>query len=158
MTAVLQCLTTKPSDDRNRSLFSRVCNPPWVRNTHLRKTQSMKTYITERFTFEAAHRLDGIGNKNATIHGHSYEVFVTISGEPDSRYGWLIEQGEFQKRAKHVIGYLDHSYLNEFMELTTAEVIAQHIFLRLSENRFPDHITLESVKVCKVGMCAEVRG
>jgi len=48
--------------------------------------------------------------------------------------------------------------LNEFMELTTAEVIAQHIFLRLSENRFPDHITLESVKVCKVGMCAEVRG
>ena len=155
MTCVLRCLTTRLSDEPYNfwSVAHRRYPHPRV---DVRFT--MKTYITERFTFEAAHRLDGIGNKNATIHGHSYEVFVTISGEPDSRYGWLIEQGEFQKRAKHVIGYLDHSYLNEFMELTTAEVIAQHIFLRLSENRFPDHITLESVKVCKVGMCAEVRG
>ena len=45
----------------------------------------MKTRVTERFTFEAAHRLDGIGKENATIHGHSHEVFVTISGEPDPR-------------------------------------------------------------------------
>jgi 6-pyruvoyltetrahydropterin/6-carboxytetrahydropterin synthase len=116
----------------------------------------MKTRVTERFTFEAAHRIDGIGKENATIHGHSHEVFVTINGEPDPRYGWLMEQGEFQKKCKHIIGYLDHSYLNEFMEQTTAEAIARHIFLRLSENRFPDHITLESVRVCKVGMCAEV--
>jgi 6-pyruvoyltetrahydropterin/6-carboxytetrahydropterin synthase len=116
----------------------------------------MKTKVQERFTFEAAHRIDGIGEGNATIHGHSHEVFVTISGEPDPHYGWLMEQGEFQKKCKHVIGYLDHSYLNEFMEQTTAEAIAKHIFQRLSENRFPDRIKLESVRVCKVGMCAEV--
>jgi len=116
----------------------------------------MKTKVTEKFTFEAAHRIEGVGKENARIHGHSHEVYVTISGEPDPRYGWLMEQGEFKKKCKHIIGYLDHSYLNEFMELTTAEAIALHIFSRLSEDRFPSHITLESVKVCKVGMCAEV--
>ena len=50
----------------------------------------MKTKVTERFTFEAAHRIEGLGNKNSRIHGHSHEVYVIISGEPDERYGWVI--------------------------------------------------------------------
>jgi 6-pyruvoyltetrahydropterin/6-carboxytetrahydropterin synthase len=116
----------------------------------------MKTRVTERFTFEAAHRIEGIGKENARIHGHSHEVFVTISGEPDPRYGWLIEQSMFRGKVQLLINDFDHRYLNEFMEQTTAEAIARHIFLRLSENRFPKHIKLESVRVCKVGMCAEV--
>ena len=116
----------------------------------------MKTKVTERFTFEAAHRIEGIGKENARIHGHSHEVFVTISGEPDPQHGWIMEQGQFRRKVQLIVDYLDHSYLNEFLEQTTAEALAKHIFLRLSENRFPDRIKLESVRVCKVGMCAEV--
>ena len=58
----------------------------------------MKTKVTERFTFEAAHRIEGLGNKNSRIHGHSHEVYVTISGEPDERYGWVIPHEELQTK------------------------------------------------------------
>jgi len=118
----------------------------------------MKTKVTEKFTFEAAHRIEGIGKENARIHGHSHEVYVTISGEPDERFGWVIPHEEFQTKAGAIVKQLDHTYLNEFIENPTAEMIARHLWLKLMDKKFPDHITLESVKVCKVGMCVEVNG
>lgn len=118
----------------------------------------MKTFVTEKFTFEAAHRLKGLKKENEQIHGHSFEVHVTISGEPNKAFGWLIPQDELREKVAPFIKQLDHKYLNEIMELTTAEMIARHIFLRLMDKKLPDHIGLESVKVFKVGMVAEVRG
>ena len=116
----------------------------------------MNVEVTEKFRFESAHRIDGIGKENSCIHGHSHKVFVTISGKIDPEKGWLIERGDFRKRVKGVVKYLDHSYLNEFMDQTTAEALARHIFLRLQEDRFPRNIKLVSVKVCKVGMSAKI--
>ena len=118
----------------------------------------MKTYITEKFTFEAAHRLVGLLKQNEEIHGHSFEVQVTISGEPDKIFGWVIPRQEFRTRVSPFIKQLDHRYLNEIMELTTAEMIARHLYLRLMDKKLPDSVKLESVKVSKVGMSAEVRG
>mgnify|MGYP001254838738 CR=1 FL=1 len=115
----------------------------------------MKTYITERFTFEAAHKLDGLDPANARIHGHSHEVFVTISGEPDRRYGWVITHSEIREQIAPVVASLDHQYLNDFIAQPTAEMIAEYIYTRINLGA---SIALESVKVCKVGMCAEVRG
>ena len=118
----------------------------------------MRSFITEKFTFEAAHRLSGLNDKNARIHGHSHGVYVTISGEPDEGYGWVIPHEEIQTKAGAIVKQLDHTYLNEFIENPTAEMIARHLWFKLMDKKFPDHITLESVKVCKVGMCAEVKG
>ena len=42
--------------------------------------------------------------------------------------------------------------------MKTIEMIARHLWLKLIDKKLPDHITLESVKVCKVGMCVEVNG
>ena len=117
----------------------------------------MRTWITEKFTFEAAHRIEGISKENARIHGHSHEVYVTISGEPDERYGWVIPHEEFQTKVRPIVRQLDHTYLNEFIKNPTAEMIARHLWLKLMDHKFSDRITLESVKVCKVGMCAEVK-
>ena len=118
----------------------------------------MKTKVTEKFTFEAAHRIEGVGKENARIHGHSHEVYVTISGEPNKRYGWVIPHEEFRTKAGAIVKQLDHTYLNEFIENPTAEMIARHLWLKLMDKKFPEHLTLESVKVCKVGMCVEVNG
>ncbi len=117
----------------------------------------MKTKVTEKFTFEAAHKLSGAGGKNAKIHGHSHQVYVTISGEPDSRHGWVMPQDEFRRIAGAMVDQLDHTFLNDFIEQPTAEMIAHHLWFGLMY-KFPDGVILESVKVCKVGMCAEVNG
>lgn len=116
----------------------------------------MKIKVTEKFTFEAAHRLEGIGAGNSNIHGHSHEVFVTLTGKPDSDYGWVIEQGKFRGIVQPVIDRLDHRYLNEILRRTTAEGIALYLFEEIKKNITFNRLGLVSVKVCKVGMCAEV--
>ena len=58
--------------------------------------------ITKEFSFEMSHFLKNhLGGCN-NIHGHSYKLFVTISGYPcndtDSpQYGMLIDFGELKK-------------------------------------------------------------
>ena len=39
--------------------------------------------ITKEFKFEMAHALAGYDGPCRHIHGHSYELFVTVTGEPD---------------------------------------------------------------------------
>ena len=118
----------------------------------------MRIQVSESFTFEAAHYLDGLGKANSNIHGHSHEVTITIEGYTDDmRKPWLLEQSKFRKVFKPIIKKLDHSLLNDHMEETTAEGIAQYIFDEIDYIEKPkENIWLHSVEVRKVGMSAKV--
>ena len=116
----------------------------------------MKTRLTEEFTFEAAHRIRNKRKEYGELHGHTHKVYVTISGEPDQEVGWLIDQQEFRGIVGRVVKRLDHRYLNEIMEQTTAESIALYLFKELEKNLSFNHLTLDSVKVCKTTTQAEV--
>ena len=41
-----------------------------------------KIRITREFSFEGAHALGGYDGKCCHIHGHSYRLAVTVTGEP----------------------------------------------------------------------------
>lgn len=43
--------------------------------------------LTKEFRFEGAHALSGYDGKCRHIHGHSYQLFVTISGKPNNHSG-----------------------------------------------------------------------
>ena len=45
------------------------------------------------FRFEAAHRLPNVpeGHKCARLHGHSFFVRLTITGDVDPKTGWLMD-------------------------------------------------------------------
>ena len=43
-----------------------------------------KVRITKKFRFEAAHALFGYDGKCKNIHGHNYNLFVTVVGKPIS--------------------------------------------------------------------------
>jgi len=116
----------------------------------------MKTKLTEEFTFEAAHRIRNKRKEYGELHGHSHRVFVTLSGQPDPEVGWLIDQQEFRELVGRIIKRLDHRYLNEFLEQTTAEAIALYLFKEIEKNVCYKDLTLESVKVCKTTTQAEV--
>ena len=88
------------------------------------------------FGFEAAHELGanvGEGHDYAHVHGHSFEVTVTLSGEPGPQ-GWLRDFAEVRAACEPVRAALDHRFLNriEGLERPTLETLAAWIFARLA--------------------------
>ena len=116
----------------------------------------MKIQLTEEFTFESAHRILNEQKQYGELHGHSHKVFVTISGEVLFPAGWIIDQHEFRQIVSRIIKRLDHRYLNEILDITTAEGIAIYLFKEIKISFSFKKVNLESVKVCKTTAQAEV--
>jgi len=89
------------------------------------------------FTFDAAHSLPHApaGHKCARLHGHTYNVTVTLSGPVDDRFGWIMDFGELKALVSPVIDQLDHRHLNELPDLAnpTSENVARWIWERLTD-------------------------
>ena len=81
-------------------------------------------FITKQFKFCAAHRY---WNENWTdeknkevfeddikIHGHNYELDITISGQPCAESGFIINISELKRIVnEYVISIIDHSQIQE---------------------------------------------
>ncbi len=93
-----------------------------------------KAFITKEFGFEAAHKLDWHSGKCKNLHGHSYKIEITISGEINKN-GVVMDFSDFKKIAQEkAIEKLDHKYLNEIISNPTAENIAVWIWQQLKED------------------------
>jgi 6-pyruvoyltetrahydropterin/6-carboxytetrahydropterin synthase len=82
-------------------------------------------YATRRERFNAAHKLwhdewdpqknfEMFGKcSNPNWHGHNYELFVTIKGEPNEETGYCMDLKHLRDIVeKHVTSKLDHKNLN----------------------------------------------
>lgn len=80
--------------------------------------------ITRRETFNAAHRLYNTAwteekNKNffgecSGIHGHNWELFVTVKGDVNPETGVIIDFKLLSRVMKEEVTHkVDHTYLNE---------------------------------------------
>lgn len=103
-------------------------------------------YITRRERFSAAHMLmreEWSEEKNLEVfgkcsnpnwHGHNYELFVTVKGEPSHETGFVANLSDISQIIKErVIQYVDHKNLNidvPFMKgmLTSTENVASSIW------------------------------
>ena len=71
--------------------------------------------ITKAFRFEMAHALKGYDGLCRNIHGHTYELMVTVLGKPISdetspKLGMVMDFGDLKKIVKEVIvNKYDHS-------------------------------------------------
>ena len=76
-----------------------------------------KIRITKKFRFEAAHALYGYDGKCKNIHGHNYNLFVTIIGVPVSdssnvKCGMVMDFGDLKKIVNsEIIEKFDHSVI-----------------------------------------------
>ena len=74
-----------------------------------------KIRITKEFKFETAHALKGYDGLCKHIHGHSYELFVTVLGEPiinqDSpKLGMVMDFGDLKKIVRNeIVDQMDHA-------------------------------------------------
>jgi 6-pyruvoyltetrahydropterin/6-carboxytetrahydropterin synthase len=71
--------------------------------------------VTKEFSFEMAHALWNYDGPCRNIHGHSYRLFVTLSGVPsndvqDSKNGMVIDFTDLKKIVKkEIINVFDHA-------------------------------------------------
>ncbi len=73
--------------------------------------------LTKEFRFEAAHALEGYHGKCKHIHGHSYILYVTVTGVPctdkqSSTCGMVMDFGDLKQLVNtHIIDKLDHALI-----------------------------------------------
>ena len=121
-------------------------------------------YLTRLEHFNAAHKLFNpawTAEKNEQVfgpcanenwHGHNYELFVTIKGDPDPETGFIYDVKKLGLLIKeHVIEKVDHRNLNvdvDFMKdkMCSTENLAIGIWNEL-KNNLPAGIRLHSIKL-----------
>ena len=132
-----------------------------------------KIRITKHFDFEAAHALHGYDGKCKNIHGHSYQLYVTIIGTPINKKdhpknGMVLDFGDLKRIVNtEIIDIYDHSIvLNKNSEhLDLAKRISDYShrmvlvgyqptsemmlidFAEKIKAKLPDYVELHSLKL-----------
>lgn len=114
----------------------------------------MKTSITKQFRFEAAHSLPNHDGKCKNLHGHSYLLEVTVSGEPTvsgPKEGMIMDFSDLTKIVdEEIINEWDHQFLNDLLPFTTtAEHLAQECFRRLQNRK----LNIERIRLFETSKC-----
>ena len=89
--------------------------------------------ITKQFTFEMAHALKDYDGPCRNIHGHSYELFVTLKGNPiedetSPKKGMLMDFGDLKKLVKsQIVDVFDHALvLHNQMDSKLIQLLKEH--------------------------------
>ena len=110
------------------------------------------TTVTKLFEFEACHHLPHYDGACHNIHGHSYKLEVTVSGqvsknENDPKCGMIIDFKDLKAIVKSVaVDKYDHSNLNEFFPNPTAEIMVKQIAVDIM-SKLPQGVYLMSCKL-----------
>ncbi len=112
--------------------------------------------LTKEFTFDSAHHLHQYEGKCKSLHGHTYRLFITISGYVNNR-GFVLDFADLKKIFKEYIEIkCDHRYLNESLPPmnTTVENMIYWVWEQIETalTQFPgiqpdQKIRLEEVKL-----------
>jgi 6-pyruvoyltetrahydropterin/6-carboxytetrahydropterin synthase len=122
-------------------------------------------HITRRERFSAAHKLfreDWSDEKNSAVfggcsnpnwHGHNYELWVTVKGEPREETGYVVDLKMLSDIIKtKVIDKLDHRNVNldvDFMKgkMASTEIIAVAIWNELKADVQAEGCEMHSIKL-----------
>ncbi|MEI6585568.1 MAG: 6-carboxytetrahydropterin synthase [Sediminibacterium sp.] len=91
-------------------------------------------HLTKIFHFEMAHAIHGYNGACKNIHGHSYELQVTLSASENTDVyipspGFVIDFKEIKKIVNNVlIEHLDHKLV------LSSNYLNEHPYLRVQEN------------------------
>ncbi len=110
--------------------------------------------IFKEFHFEAAHRLPNVpdGHKCARLHGHSFQVRLTVTGDANEPDGWVMDFGDIKGAFKPILEQLDHFYLNDIegLDNPTSENIVRWIWRKLKP-ALPQLSAVEIRETCTTG-------
>ena len=91
--------------------------------------------LTVRHHFDAAHYLREYHGACSRLHGHRWQVEVTVQGSQLDELGMLVDFGVLKQALKSELQELDHHLINDLSPFTTlnptAENLAKYLFERL---------------------------
>jgi len=124
--------------------------------------------ITKDFRFEMAHALKGYNGLCKNIHGHTYELKVTIAGNPitdqkNPQWGMVMDFGDLKKIVKQeIVDRYDHALvLNSEMPASLIVELKKNFervilkdynptselmlldFVEIIRKQLPEHVTLK---------------
>lgn len=136
-----------------------------------------KIRITKQFFFETGHALHGYDGKCKNVHGHSYQLDVTVIGKPISvdnhvKKGMVIDFGDLKAIVKNeIVDLFDHATV--FNQNTPHVELAKELesrghkvllvdyqptsemmlidFAERINNKLPSEIKLHSLKLRETG-------
>ncbi|MFA5793973.1 MAG: 6-carboxytetrahydropterin synthase QueD [Candidatus Brocadiia bacterium] len=99
--------------------------------------------------FSSAHRLRGYRGKCENLHGHNWNVDVTIRGGKLNSQGMIIDFDELKKIINSVLEEYDHKYLNELPDFRKLNPTTENISFLISV-KLQKKLKTKRVKVIKV--------
>jgi len=107
--------------------------------------------LTVKRRFSAAHHLRDYEGKCAQLHGHNYNVEITVQGDKLDDAGMLMDFGKLKQICDQVLDRYDHVYLNELPEFAqanaTSENLAATIFQEIAKLLSDFDVRLFEVKL-----------
>lgn len=92
--------------------------------------------LTVKSHFDAAHALRGYPGECKNLHGHTWDIEVTVSGETLDEIGIVYDFKSLKDDLGKVLADYDHAYLNDVAPFDvlspTAENLAKVIYDRLA--------------------------
>ena len=88
--------------------------------------------LTKEFSFEMSHALEGYDGACKQVHGHSYRLFVTVSGIPiddpqSPKYGMVMDFGDLKRVVRQtIIDRYDHAFVIRRTDANAVLVEAMH--------------------------------
>jgi 6-pyruvoyltetrahydropterin/6-carboxytetrahydropterin synthase len=106
--------------------------------------------LTVKDHFDAAHALVGYPGECANLHGHTWDVEVSIQGTKLDNVGIVYDFKDIKTQLRAILKKFDHKYLNDVPPFTefnsTAENLARVIYEEL-EAELPEDIELLEIAV-----------
>lgn len=97
----------------------------------------MTMTVVHTIGFEAAHRLPKTpeGHGCRTLHGHSFQCDLHVTGAVEPNTGWIIDFATIQEEFEPLRKQLDHHTLNDIegLENPTSENLAMWIWKHLKQ-------------------------
>src|SRR5256885_5275357 len=84
----------------------------------------MLTTIAKDFRWEMAHRLPFHEGGCRNVHGHSYQMWVELSGEPDPN-GMVLDYFVLKQMVDPLVAEIDHSFLCDRADTLIVEFLEQ---------------------------------
>jgi 6-pyruvoyltetrahydropterin/6-carboxytetrahydropterin synthase len=98
--------------------------------------------LSQEFRFSAAHKLTG--NVGQPLHGHNYQLIVTIKGAPDKN-GVVSDTAALRKIVDDIVlKKLDNSFLNDLFPQPTMENIVKWVWQELIDLTLHEIILYET--------------
>lgn len=91
--------------------------------------------LKQQFQIESARYLPNLPKEHpcSHVHGHSFQIVLTLEGELDPKIGWVQDYHEISELMRPLLLQLDHKLLNDIpgLENPTSELLAFWIYARL---------------------------